>query len=866
MLVTCTECDTSFTLEDSGIKKSGSKVRCSRCKNIFVVYPPGSDSTSGIPESFAEEFEDLEPGSGMEGELSEGEEIDFDELDKMLETGDDLELVEASEEVEEEPALPGVGDIDFSELEKALDMDESLKAVETGVTGEIEEKPVEEELDFDELDKALGIDEKQELEELPNITEEKSVIKGTDDIGLSELEKALDKDEFPDSGKDDFDFAELEKESGADEEVEPEEVYEFLEEEPSAPGEGDAGRTGLDKTSGTDEVVKDGKTPGTEELVFDELDKMFGTDDMLAEKGIPESGDKETELSGAGDLDFSELDNLLDVEKTPAAEAVAVKEEKESGFFDTEDIDFSDLEKMLETGEIKLDDMGLEKKGGKTGQGAGEEFDLLDLETAIDKSGEEGIEELEEEPEELKLDFEPEKDEILSKFEDVEEIDFSDLEDMAVSGEAVKQPEKQDEEAEEIDLDFDLDEEPAGKKETAGETADLDLSDLDKIISGANEPDDDISLEKAAEELELDLALDAEADESPAGEESGKAYQDTQELDFSDLENMLVGEKPDGEKGEDAEQKLEFDLDLSSSEAEAEEHADEVTELDFSDVDKMLEMEGTAGEQEAEGEVFELQLGADDSTAGQKADKFADTLVSDGLGLKFSSEESEHEDVHKHLEGFEIDKFQDTMVIGEKKHTVVSEVEEKKDIKKAKVPLKTKKFSGRLTIILGIIAAILLGTGAFVIYNPFGIEIPFVSDFLDSKADPKGNLKITPVTNSINGDYVDTKYGTLFVIRGNVKNDYKHPRSYIRVTGKLFTKGKKLSGTEMVYCGNILSDQDIANFEPALLKKRLLNRGGDKKSNVKVKPGGTIPFMIIYEKPSQDLDEFTVEAESSIKE
>jgi len=867
MLVTCTECDTSFTLEDSGIKESGSKVRCSRCKNIFVVYPPGSDSASVIPEAFAEEFEDLEPGSGKTGEISEGEEIDFDELDKMLEAGDDLDLEEASEEVEEEPASPGVGDIDFSELEKALDIDESLKAVETGVTGEKEEKP-EEELDFDELDKALGIDENLELEELPNIAEEKSVVKGTEDIGLSELEKALDKDEFPDSGKEDFDFAELEKELGADEEQEPEEVFEFLEEEPSVTGEGDVGSSGFEKTSDPDEAVKTGKTPGTEQLVFDELDKMFGTDDVLAENGIPESGDKEPDLSGAGDLDFSELDDLLDAEKTPAAEAVAVKQEKEPGFFETEDVDFSDLEKMLETGEIKLDEMGVEKKGGKAGQGDGEEFDLFDLETAIDKSGEDGIDELEDEPEELNLDFEPEKDEILSKFEDVEEIDFSDLEDMAVSGEAAKQTEMQDEEAEEIDLDFNLEEEPAGKKETAEETEDLDLSDLDKIISGADEPDDDISLKKAAEELELDLALDAAAGETPAGEESGKAYEDTQELDFSDLENILVGEKQDGEKGVDAEQKLEFDLDLSPTDAEAEDHADEVTELDFSDVDKMLEMEGTTGEQGPEGEIFELHLGADDSSAGQKADKFADTLVSDGIGLKFSSEESEseHDDVHKHLEGFEIDKFQDTMVIGEKKHPVVSAVEEKKEVKKAKTPLKTKKFSGRLIIILGIIAALLLGAGAFIIYNPFDIEIPFVSDFLGSKADPKGNLKITPVTNTINGDYVDTKYGTLFVIRGNVKNDYKHPRSYIKVTGKLYTKGKKLSGTEMVYCGNIVSEQDIANFESALLKKRLLNRGGDKKSNVKVKPGGTIPFMIIYENPSPDLDEFTVEAESSTKE
>ena len=64
MLVTCTECNTSFTVEDRGIKKAGSKVRCSRCKNIFVVYPPESYSTPEIPEDVKEEFDELEPGSG----------------------------------------------------------------------------------------------------------------------------------------------------------------------------------------------------------------------------------------------------------------------------------------------------------------------------------------------------------------------------------------------------------------------------------------------------------------------------------------------------------------------------------------------------------------------------------------------------------------------------------------------------------------------------------------------------------------------------------------------------------------------------------------------------------------------------------
>jgi len=330
-----------------------------------------------------------------------------------------------------------------------------------------------------------------------------------------------------------------------------------------------------------------------------------------------------------------------------------------------------------------------------------------------------------------------------------------------------------------------------------------------------------------------------------------------------------VEEKPVGEKGKDAAQELEFDLEPSG--VEAEDHADEVAELDFSDVDKMLEMEGVTGEQgkEPAGEVFELQLGTDDSSDGEQADRFMDTLVSDDMGLKISSEEPEHEDMHKHLEGFEIDKFQETREMGEKKVAAAVAEEDKKDkkeVKKAKKPLKIKKPSGRFIIILGIITALLLGAGAFVFYNPFGIEIPFVGDFLGSKADEKGNLKITPLTDSIKGDYVDTKFGTLFVIKGKAKNDYKNPRSYIRVVGKLYAKGKKLSKTETVFCGNIVSEQDIANLEPAVSKKRLQNRIGDKKSNVNVKPGVTVPFMIIFENPSLDLDEYTVEAESSMKE
>ncbi|MBU1181699.1 MAG: DUF3426 domain-containing protein, partial [Proteobacteria bacterium] len=101
---------------------------------------------------------------------------------------------------------------------------------------------------------------------------------------------------------------------------------------------------------------------------------------------------------------------------------------------------------------------------------------------------------------------------------------------------------------------------------------------------------------------------------------------------------------------------------------------------------------------------------------------------------------------------------------------------------------------------------------------------------------------------------------------GKVKNEYKHPRSYISVTGKLFKKGKVLLKAETVYCGNVIPENEIGASDPALMKKRLQNRIGNKKSNSKVQPGSSVPFMIIFENVTDELDEFSVEAAGSVKE
>jgi len=123
---------------------------------------------------------------------------------------------------------------------------------------------------------------------------------------------------------------------------------------------------------------------------------------------------------------------------------------------------------------------------------------------------------------------------------------------------------------------------------------------------------------------------------------------------------------------------------------------------------------------------------------------------------------------------------------------------------------------------------------------------------------------ITPL--GVNGKFVENaKVGQLFVITGRVKNDYQNNRRFIRVTAKLFSKGTAPVKTETVFCGNFLSDIELSNLDLAAMKKRLMNRIGDKRSNLIITPGKMIPFMVVFSNLPTNLAEFTVEVADSIE-
>lgn len=56
MIVQCDACNAKFKLDDSKIKPTGVKVRCTKCQNVFVVTPPPEETAPNQEETFEVSF------------------------------------------------------------------------------------------------------------------------------------------------------------------------------------------------------------------------------------------------------------------------------------------------------------------------------------------------------------------------------------------------------------------------------------------------------------------------------------------------------------------------------------------------------------------------------------------------------------------------------------------------------------------------------------------------------------------------------------------------------------------------------------------------------------------------------------------
>ena len=593
---------------------------------------------------------------------------------------------------------------------------------------------------------------------------------------------------------------------------------------------------------------------------------------MLEENSkVSENIDKEIDL--ALDMDIEnplqdepdELSMELELESDDTAE-----EETEPAELSL-DLDFAldmDKEKSDEPDEVPEDiDLALDMDIENPLEDEPEELSM-ELELESDDTTEEKADKISDEIEfELELVSDEElngEDKIADKIAVPDEIDLSAIEKILDVEDGIELDEDKDNQIEDLTLELDM----YVEEETFHDTGEnnegiesLDLADLENMLG----------VEENSEETDNEFVIDLTDSTEKNLEEVEQNEQDidaTQSLDLTEIETMLdMDDSPNQNvDSEDLTAEIELELDSDIDEDEkTDEFFEKTAEVDMSDIETMLD------------------ITAPDIEEDQQSDYHK---TSDTIELEFDLDESDKADLYKNYNSDVEDNADKdkTKTTDEDSQTTSDQdvaIEADADINVTKEPIKKIGEKKVNKLVLCLLIVVLMGGGSYGAYTliesksikiPYIneaikklAELPYINDFFkDKKEDITGAIKITPVENTITGKYFNnTKAGELFVIQGKIRNDYDHPRSFIRVKANLFSKGGTNSKTRIVYCGNILSDPDIENLDLNAITKRLMNRNGDNKSNVNLKQGAALPFMVIFSNLPDNMNMFNVEPESS---
>jgi predicted Zn finger-like uncharacterized protein len=104
--------------------------------------------------------------------------------------------------------------------------------------------------------------------------------------------------------------------------------------------------------------------------------------------------------------------------------------------------------------------------------------------------------------------------------------------------------------------------------------------------------------------------------------------------------------------------------------------------------------------------------------------------------------------------------------------------------------------------------------------------------------------------------------GNLMVIQGMAVNKNKIAVSRIRVRAKLIDSAGEFVAETDTYCGNLLSDDELANLTEKEIRAELGSPAGKSIPNSGIGPDGTIPFMAVFINPPRKAAEFIVELDS----
>lgn len=174
-----------------------------------------------------------------------------------------------------------------------------------------------------------------------------------------------------------------------------------------------------------------------------------------------------------------------------------------------------------------------------------------------------------------------------------------------------------------------------------------------------------------------------------------------------------------------------------------------------------------------------------------------------------------------------------------------------------------KGVSSALIIVITLAVVIvfaLAGAGLYFLKDgPAGFEkagLGFATKWLGLETKENGGISIRNTKGSF---VVNKEEGELFVIRGEAVNNFRKPRASVQVKAVLYGPKGEVIAQKNAYCGNMLSDEQVATLPLAKIEEAMNNQFGDSLANLGVQPGKEIPFVVVMSAISKDVSEFGVE-------
>ena len=573
MYIECQQCDTTFRLDESLLKPTGSKVRCSQCGHIFVALPPAAEPATAAQAIAAPTTAPSKPEPALDqpsaempepveekGEELGLQEIDLAELDTLF--AQDQEIpVKTAAAVSEAKEVDVAAELDESEFE--IDFEAALEADDSIVATPAEEPAPAEDVQGapDDLDLELDFDLGDDL-----VAEEEPPAAGEISVESSQEMESL-RDADVGAPEDDFELAldDVDLEAGGDETV--------FADMASADSETDGDAAAV---TSPEEPEQEEEIPDLDLDLESELD--LGLDDES--KAVPAASADESEAASDLDLDddfFSDLDNILDETKLEGAEDSETKEEveleldegsDESNAADQESAD-EDLEELAFELDAEYEDKPIaqaaESEPSLEIEDDDGEIDLTEIELMLEGNAEEGITSVRR------------GDEVGEQTSAGDDFDLG-LEDEIDLAELTMAIEKAD-------------------LAEANDTATIAEDELELALAS----DDDVSevtdvtdLSEVTDVTDLSLDEELESPDQPAEAESPSVDASEDELDLSDLDDLVL-EKPDVAQRDVVDSgdiELEFQIEEDEQEAtpQIQEHLDTLTPDTAPAMDQIMEV------------------------------------------------------------------------------------------------------------------------------------------------------------------------------------------------------------------------------------------------------------------------------------